>query len=269
LSERLKGTRRRLSPARHFIGEMMRHARKVPLVRITRRMGLAEVVAAREGAGGADDAPTYRPAWPAIFMKAFALVARDQAYLRQVYIPLPWAHLYEYPHSIGVLMIEREHRGERIVLGTKIRAPESQSLAEITAEIRRHQTEPVETLGRYRMALMSGSLPWPLRRLQWWSTLYVSGFKRVKRFGTFGVSSVGHLGAESHPIAPSTTIVTYGPIADDGHVNVSLIVDHRVYDGANAARCLAEMEEALNGEIIRELNMKKTNDETRMTKETE
>ncbi len=245
MSQRVKGRRKKLSPARRFVVEMMHHARKVPSVRITRRMNVSAVRGMRQ-------VVEPRPAWSALFMKAFALVARDRACLRRVYMPYPRAHLYEYPHSICVLMIERELDGEPVILATKIRSPESQPLAEITEEIRRHKHEPIEKLGRYRMALMSGSLPWPLRRLQWWSTLYLSGFKRVKRFGTFGVSSVGEFGAESHPIAPATTIVTYGPIAPDGAVNVSLILDHRVYDGAEAARCLADMEVVLNRDLTDE-----------------
>jgi hypothetical protein len=88
----------------------------------------------------------------------------------------------------------------------------------------------------------------------WWSTLNVSGFKRAKRFGTFGLTSYGALGAESlHPISPLTTTLTFGPISPTGEVVVKLIYDHRVLDGAYIARRLRDIETNLNGAILDEL----------------
>ncbi|MDP2296757.1 MAG: 2-oxo acid dehydrogenase subunit E2, partial [Pseudolabrys sp.] len=39
----------------------------------------------------------------------------------------------------------------------------------------------------------------------------------------------------------------------DGNVNVRIIYDHRVLDGATVARALARLEEILNTEIVSEL----------------
>ena len=96
--------------------------------------------------------------------------------------------------------------------------------------------------------------PTPVRRLLWWSTLNISGFKRAKRFGTFGLTSYGALGAESlHPISPLTTTLTFGPISPAGEVIVKLIYDHRVLDGAYIARRLRDIEDTLHGPILDEL----------------
>ena len=83
----------------------------------------------------------------------------------------------------------------------------------------------------------------------------MSGLKRSKRFGTFGLSSYGALGAEQiHPISPLSTTLTYGPIDPvTGRVIVKLIYDHRVLDGAYVARRLRDVEEVLNGPILAEL----------------
>ena len=59
--------------------------------------------------------------------------------------------------------------------------------------------------------------------------------------------------ASLHPLSPITTVLNYGVIADDGSVNVRIIYDHRVFDGATVARALAEMERVLNCEILAEL----------------
>jgi len=105
------------------------------------------------------------------------------------------------------------------------------------------------------MTLRFMRAPTPIRRLLWWGTLNISGFKRCKRFGTFGLSSYGSLGAEQiHPISPLTTTLTYGPIDPaTGGVTVKLIYDHRVLDGAYVARRLRDIEEVLNGVILDEL----------------
>ena len=89
----------------------------------------------------------------------------------------------------------------------------------------------------------------------WWGTLNISGLKRSKRFGTFGLSSYGALGAEQiHPISPLTTTLTYGPIDPlTGRVIVKLIYDHRVLDGAYVARRFAMSKKILNGPILDEL----------------
>ena len=89
----------------------------------------------------------------------------------------------------------------------------------------------------------------------WWGTLNISGYKRCKRFGTFGLSSYGALGAEQiHPISPLTTTLTYGPIDPvTGHVIVKLIYDHRVLDGAYIARRLRDIEDVMHGPILDEL----------------
>ena len=73
-----------------------------------------------------------------------------------------------------------------------------------------YKNETLEKVGFYRMALRFSKAPTPLRRLLWWGTLNISGFKRSKRFGTFGLSSYGALGAEQiHPISPlSTTLAS-------------------------------------------------------------
>ena len=91
----------------------------------------------------------------------------------------------------------------------------------------------------------------------------MSGVKRSKRFGTFGLSSYGALGAEQiHPISPLTTTLTYGPIDPlTGRVIVKLIYDHRVLDGAYVARRLRDVEDVLNGPILDELRENRSSSE--------
>ena len=93
-----------------------------------------------------------------------------------------------------------------------------------------------------------------MRRLLFWTTLHLSGFKRAKRLGTFTVSSLGSLGVEQmHPLTPLTTYFTFGPIGPTGDVTAKIVYDHRVMDGRTVARCLHELEQVLHSELLPEL----------------
>ena len=153
------------------------------------------------------------------------------------------------------LAIERLHQGEEGVFVGIFRAPEHQTLIQLQQALSWYKNEALEKVGFYRMALRFSHVPTPVRRAFWWVTLNTSGYKRCKRFGTFGLSSYGNLGAENlHPISPLTTTLTYGPIDPaSGRVVVKLIYDHRVLDGAYIARRLGDIEEALSGPVRDEL----------------
>ena len=63
------------------------------------------------------------------------------------------------------------------------------------------------------------------------------------------------LQAESlHPLSPITTLLNYGVIGPDGTVDVRIIYDHRVMDGATVARALARLEQILNSVVKDEIS---------------
>jgi hypothetical protein len=187
-------------------------------------------------------------------MKAYGIVCQRHPALRRALIAWPWEHLYEHPICVCGAVVEREHDGEHILLGVQIRVSDAKPLQEIDEYLRRVKETPVEQIGYFRRVFFMGKLPKFLRRLLWWSTLHLSGYKRAKRLGTFGLSSYGRLGAEQiHPLGPLTTLLTFGPISTAGEVVVKIVYDHRVFDGAEVARYLIELEQVLHQEIIAEL----------------
>jgi len=198
-------------------------------------------------------------------MKAFALVGMKHPALRRSYLEFPWARVYEHPWMNCALAIERSYQGEEGVFVGLFRAPDQQSITQLQQALLWYKNEPLEKVGFYRMALRFSSVPTPVRRFFWWMTLNLSGYKRAKRFGTFGLSSYGNLGAENlHPISPLTTTLTYGPIDKaTGRVVVKLIYDHRVLDGAFIARRLGEIEEVLKDQIALELRQETSGDRAR------
>jgi pyruvate/2-oxoglutarate dehydrogenase complex dihydrolipoamide acyltransferase (E2) component len=243
-----KGRYLPLAGPRRFIGDLVHFAHRIPSAPVSRTIDLGALAEPRRRHAA-------RPSWASVFMKAYALVGASHPPLRRSYLEFPWPRLYEHPSMNCALAIERSYRGEDGVFVGLFRAPEQQTLAQIQQSVEWYKNEALEKVGFYRMALRFSQAPTPIRRLLWWSTLNVSGYKRCKRFGTFGLSSYGALGAEQvHPISPLTTTLTYGPIdRATQHVVVKLIYDHRVLDGAYVARRLRDIEEALHGPILEEL----------------
>jgi hypothetical protein len=79
--------------------------------------------------------------------------------------------------------------------------------------------------------------------------------KRCTRIGTFSLSTLAGLGASNHGHPTiCTTSLSYAPLDTEGRCPVTLICDHRVLDGAAAARALARLEQVLCGEILDELD---------------
>lgn len=233
-----------LSVPRRIICDLMHFSAGVPTIPVQRRMKLEFLVPVRKSSG---------QSWTAIFTKAFALVAGEFPELRRTYCKIPWPHLYEYPVSVAQVTVEREYRGEKAVLGLKIKDPANLSIPDIGVAIRESYTAPIHSIRSFRQVLRFARWPRPIRRLMWWLALNL-GRQRPNYFGTFGVSVYSGLGAESlHPLSPLTCTLNYGVIAADGTVDVRLIYDHRVLDGATIARALARLEEILNTTVYQEL----------------
>jgi hypothetical protein len=242
----MRGRAIRLSVARRMVIDLLYFAKGIPSLPVQRRMSIGPVVAART-------ACQERPRWTAIFAKAYALVAREFPELRRAYIKIPWAHLYEYPASNGNIVIERDYRGEPCVFSITVKDPAAYKLADLSRLIQHATTAPVEDIKDYRRMLRIASLPLPLRRLMWWLGLNI-GRQRANYFGTFGLSVYSALNAESlHPLTPLTTLLNYGVIDANGGVNVRIIYDHRVMNGATVARALGRLEEILNSVMTDEL----------------
>jgi hypothetical protein len=240
-----------LSLPRRWICDLLHFAQKVPTVPVQRRIDVGAVVEARARL-------VQRPSWAALFVRAYALVAREVPELRRYYLAFPRPHLYEFPYSIASVAVERQWQGEPAVFFGHLRSPEAQTVTDLDRFLRAFKEQPIEKFGLFRRALQIARYPRPLRRLAWWYGLNVNGKKRGKRLGTFGLSVYSGLGSESlHPLSPLTTTLNYGVI-EDGRVTVRVIYDHRVMDGSTVARAQARLEEVMNGAIVQELRVLST-----------
>jgi hypothetical protein len=219
---------------------------RVPFVSLTRPVNLRPLVEARTQAA-------HPPGWAAIFVKAFALVAREQPILRTLYVKLPWPGLYELPRSVAMIAIARQVDGEDCVLPQRVTAPDEIPLAEVDALIRQAKEAPVAEVPAFRKMLAVTRLPLPLRRLLWAMGLGF-GRQRAKFFGSFGVTSVAAYGpGELHALSPGPFVLSYGVVRPDQTLDVVLRWDHRVTDAAPMAKALTRLEQVLNAEIAAEI----------------
>ncbi len=241
-----KGRSYSVSHFRRLVVDLMQCSARVPSITIERRMDLGTLVTARELC-------QPPPTWSAIFTKAYAAVAARMPELRTSYMTFPWPRFYEHPWNIATLNVDRQLATERVVLYVHVVRPEERTLYEIDALIRDHQEQPVDSLASYRAAVRLSRLPWPLRQVIWWGGLNVFGAMRCHNFGTFGLSSLGALGASLlHMVPLLTSTLHYGMFDSTGRLDVRLSFDHRVFDGATAAKALARLEEVLLGPILAE-----------------
>ncbi len=239
--------RLRLSRNRALVGDVADFARRMPTFAVDRLVSVGEIAGLRSQAGP-------RISWTVIFLKAYALVAAECRPLRQAYLRWPWPHLIEHPHSVATVAINRrdEQREEDRLCWGRFVEPERRTLVELQQALDRYQREPIDEV--FRRQVLHSKLPRSLRRLIWWFNLNLVVQKRAKRLGTFSMSTLAGDGAwnRSHP-SILTTSLTFGPLDEQGRMLVTLICDHRVLDGALAARALADLESALCGPVAQEL----------------
>ena len=182
----MRGTVRKISMPRRFIIDLMQASMRVPFVSLSRTLDISQLVEARMQAA-------QRPGWAAIFVKAFALVAKDEPVLRTLYVKLPWPHFFELPRSVGMVAIARVEDGQDCILPEKVPAADERPLTEIDAQIRRAKDAPLMEIPCVSENMMATRLPLPLRRLSWLVGLNV-GRMYANNFGSFGVTSVAAYG---------------------------------------------------------------------------
>jgi hypothetical protein len=238
----------RYSAARGCIADVARLAADIPLFPVERTMPLAALAGARAAA-------TPRIGWAAVFMKAYAVVAADMPILRTWLAHGPAGlrpRLATSAGSVATLAVNRIEAGEDRLFWARLAQPDARPLAEIQQFVIDCGTKPVEEI--FKRQLQLEMVPGFLRRtILRWNMRSVSP-KRAARIGTFSLSTLAGLGATNrfHPTI-CTTSLSYAPLDASGNCLVTLIADHRVLDGAAAARALDRLEQVLLGRMHAEL----------------
>ena len=174
--------------------------------------------------------------------------------------------------DVGI-MVERQLAGRRVLEGDVIRRANRKSLRQIHEEIRAAQSAPPRASGRAAAWIQRALLlPWPLSRMAGaalQAALRYDPTIAAAVAGTVGISSIGMFGKgrsgwgiapTMHPLDLIVGSVVWKPAVVDGRVepremlNLTLVFDHDVIDGAPAARFAQRLVELIeSGYSLEEL----------------
>ena len=234
-----------VSSHRGCIADVAVVARELPLFPVDRVLDLGAVATARAAAG-------VRIGWAAVFLKAYALVAREQPALRTWFVRGLVPRLATASASVATLAVNRGAGDDERLCFARLQEPDALPLSEIQAFVSACATRPVEEMFRRQLELEM--MPGPIRRtiLRW--NMNSTSPKRPTRIGTFSLSTLAGMGATNrfHPTI-CTTSLSYAPLDAEGRCLVTLIADHRVLDGAAVARALERLEAVLGTVVAAEL----------------
>lgn len=238
--------RRWLTSDRSLPCDIVHFAGMVPLTRAEMSIDLSGVALQRSST-------VTRISWAAVFLKAYGCVSNRNPLLRQCYMRWPLPHVYQHDESVAMLTIQREYAGKpRLCWGRWI-DPGKMSLADIQQRLDHYQHEPVDKV--FSKQLRMSNYPRFFRRMVWWTTLNVFGCTRARQVGTFSISSLAgqDVNNRDHPTI-CTTSLSYGALDRFGHSLVTLVYDHRLMDGMQAAESLQQLRACLQREIFEELS---------------
>jgi len=239
------GKRIRYSNGRRLVDDVIRLANRFPSAGLRGAFDNSPVVALRR---------KTRPkiAWNVIFMKAFAIMAEEKPALRQMYVGLPWPHLYEHDGSVCMMTLSREYQGEERLFFARFNNPQHVPLAELQERYDYFRRAPIEEIRQFRHQVNFAKCPFWLRRFAYWMMMNWMPKKRAANMGTFGISFSGHKGAfGTLHLGPVTTILGVDPFPRKGISQQLLTFDHRVMDGVPATVAFQQLQTTVN-EVIRD-----------------
>src|SRR3954452_14790558 len=142
----MRGTVRKISVPRRLVADLMHASIRVPFVSLARPLNIRSLLEAR--------AQTAQPSgWAAIFVKAFALVAKEQPVLRTLYVKWPLPDFYELPRSVAIVAIARVEDGHDCAVPQKGAATHEMPLAEVDAVIRHAKEALINEVPAFRKIL--------------------------------------------------------------------------------------------------------------------
>lgn len=237
----------RLASSRALAVDIAVIAQKVPTFPVERWFDLGALAAARSAA-------SPRISWVTLFVKAYGLASRRLPQLRTHYLNYPLPRFYQNASSVITVSINREHEGSDRLFWGRFHQPENATLLDLQRQLEDYCHGDVQQI--FKRQLLASRMPTWLRRAGWWWRLNLQPHKRARRLGTASISVLAGQGAYNrlHPCI-LTSSLSYGPMQSDGRMWVTLQCDHRTLDGLVAAEALNALENALNGEVLAELEL--------------
>ncbi|MBX9692628.1 MAG: 2-oxo acid dehydrogenase subunit E2 [Cyanobacteria bacterium] len=193
----------------------------------------------------------------ALLLKAIAVAQRSHPETRTA--SLPFGQFVTFDEVVAGFTVEKLVDNRPAVFIGLIDQPESKSIEEIVDELDRFSHCDVLTHPQLNTQVRFSQMNWLLRRLILSAGLLVPWIRLKIMGATFGLSSLGKYGirAVSGPCVSTTTfgigavedrpVACYGKVEIHPMMTISLSFDHRMLDGADAARFLREVGALMEG----------------------
>jgi hypothetical protein len=228
-----------------MVSLLLSYHQAMPICAHDRLIDLSELVEVRRNSA-------VRISWPVIFMKAYSLVGAANPILRRWHQDFPWKHQGESPDVVPMVAVTRRYRDDDWLFFGRFDKADQRALDELQTRLDQYQTHPVEIA--FRTQRRFSMYPRFVRRLVFWGKMNLSGNRRLKRLGTFGLTTISGAGATIQmPPTPNTSAITYGPMDENEQSLVTIAYDHRLMDGMTVARLLQELDDTLHGPVLQEL----------------
>lgn len=195
----------------------------------------------------------------AIILKAIGIAQRWHPSSRSAI--LPWGRTVTFNDIVAGFTVERFVNSQPAVFFGSIKAPDEKPLADIAEELRAYGEDDLSTVPQLEVEDRFNNMPWLLRRLIIWLGLRYPNIRLRYMGATFGLSSLGKFGCKIL-VPPCVSTSTFGigavedrPVVIDGKIEIRRIMtialnfDHRLIDGAPAARFFQDVKRLLEGEL--------------------
>lgn len=208
----------------------------------------------------------------ALLLKAIAIAQRTHPDTRTVMLPFGRTAIFN--DIVAGFTVERVVDSQPALFFGAIHEPDTKSVQAISQELKAHAEADFEKVAQLDLQNRFTNFPWLFRQVILWFGLRYPAFRLKCMGATFGLSSLGKFGLKAM-IPPCVTTSTFGigtieprPVVHDGSIQIrkmmtiTLNFDHRLIDGAPAAKFLQEVRKLMEGglekyiqEELREIGM--------------
>ncbi|PWT95567.1 MAG: hypothetical protein C5B53_11220 [Candidatus Melainabacteria bacterium] len=193
----------------------------------------------------------------AILLKAIGVAQRSHPLSRTAL--LPGGRTAMLHKIIAGFTVERFVDNQPAVYFGAIEQPDSKPVTEIASELRSYSDDEIGSVPQLDIQHRFNHMPWLFRRFMLFLGICFPAVRLRYMGATFGLSSLGKFGCRV-VVPPCVSTSTFGvgtveprPVAVNGRVEIrpimSLVLnfDHRVIDGAPAARFMQEVVRLIQG----------------------
>jgi len=193
----------------------------------------------------------------AILLKAIAIAQRSHPESRTT--RLPWGKLVTFRDIVAGFTVERYIGSQPAVFFGAIKDADTKPIVEIANELKGFGSAEMEDVPDLKIQDEFNDMPWLFRRIILQLSKHFPSLRLKYQGATFGLSSLGKFGIRVL-VPPCVTTSTFGvgaveerAVVRNGKIEIrpmmtlALNFDHRVIDGAPAARFLQDVQNLMEG----------------------